>query len=159
VLPRCIHKTPKPQTVEKQSVWQPCWISAHKVKNDDSGYIPFGFAQTKNKVVESVLVFTGGVQFQDRDFKTLIRMFGNPKEVKEDKIQNLFGAKFVRFKALWLVPQGDAKLFGQNLNNKSAIDVVFISCCDEDSGSTLTDGNVFIIFHTVKMNPTVEDNQ
>jgi hypothetical protein len=154
VLARCVKSPPTSGAVEQKSIRQPCWVSPHKPQTNDSGYIPFGFATTKGNLVESVLVYTAGVRFQDRDFKTLTKILGEPKETKETEVQNLFGAKFVKLRALWVVPRAGAHLFGNDHENVP-IYVVFASCC-EGSDPTLTEGFVNIFSQTVRMNPTLE---
>ncbi len=66
----------------------------------------------------------------------------------------MFGAKFTKQKALWVIPKAGAHLLGNNRENVP-IYVVFASCC-EGSDPTLTEGFVDIWSQTVRMNPTLE---
>jgi hypothetical protein len=154
VLARCVKNPATSGAVEQKSIMQPCWVSPHKHHTNDSGYIPFGFATTKDNLVKSVLIYTSGVRFQNRDFKTLTKILDEPKETKEAENQNLYGAKFMKLTALWVVPRASAHLFGNNRENVP-IYVVFASCC-EGSDPTLTEGVVDIWSQTAGVNPTLE---
>jgi hypothetical protein len=98
----------------------PCWTEVFP--NEEQKDVrwpessdPLGYstsAHVRNGVLVGMSFSTAGVNDQESTLRKLREKFGEPSSLKQDPVQNGFGAKAVKYEAVWEAPNVHVEFYG-----------------------------------------------